>query len=369
MLEHGTLLARAGGADGRRLVELVLRLDLEPALVVARRLLQAPFSLARRRTGGSFGVVTPELPSPSVARTPLPLPLRIAIVGAESSGKTTLAAELARALAADARIAPARVALVPELLREWCAARGRTPRPEEQRGILVEQHRRIEAAAGAHDIVVCDTTALMTHVYSDLLFGDRSLLDAAIERHRTMAATLLTALDLPWVADGIQRDGEHVRRPVDDRLRELLLRHGFAFSVIAGHGGARLSRALAALQPVLAARQPGRPADGRPAGAAGAAGAAAAAAAATAAAAAAAAAGTPPVSTPARGLFSRLQAERSGHATGDTGPAASRRRAWLCDCCVPAAERALLRLRAEGRAHDGGAADLRSGGARSRPTA
>ena len=40
VLEHGSLLARSGGPDGQRLVELVMRFDLEPALVIARRMLQ-----------------------------------------------------------------------------------------------------------------------------------------------------------------------------------------------------------------------------------------------------------------------------------------------------------------------------------------
>jgi hypothetical protein len=46
--------------------------------------------------------------------------------------------------------------------------------------------------------------------------------------------TLLTALDLPWVADGLQRDGPHVREPVDDVLRELLLANALPFAVIGG---------------------------------------------------------------------------------------------------------------------------------------
>jgi nicotinamide riboside kinase len=248
-----------------------------------------------------------------------PHALRIAIVGAESTGKTTLARGLAAALAA-AAVAPApahggRVALVGEVLREWCAAAGRTPRREEQQGILLEQHRRIDSAAATHDIVVSDTTALMTHVYSDLLFDDRSLQALAVQQHRRMTATLLTALDLPWVADGHQRDGEHVRQPVDDRVRELLLRHALPFSVVAGRGPARLAQALAALRPLLATG----PAGAEP---------------------------LPLAGTRTRsGLFTRLDIAASA------GPAAadSPRRDWVCECCVPEAEQALLRRAGPGR--------------------
>ncbi|MFO1269552.1 MAG: hypothetical protein U1F67_24040 [Rubrivivax sp.] len=44
------------------------------------------------------------------------------------------------------------------MLRAWCESERRTPRRDEQRAILLEQHRRIDAAAATHDVVVCDTT-------------------------------------------------------------------------------------------------------------------------------------------------------------------------------------------------------------------
>jgi hypothetical protein len=61
-----------------------------------------------------------------------------------------------------------------------------------------------------------------------------------------VALTLLTALDLPWVADGLQRDGPQVREPVDDTLRELLLAHALPFAVVGGQAEQRVAQALAA---------------------------------------------------------------------------------------------------------------------------
>ena len=89
--------------------------------------------------------------------------LRIAIVGAESTGKTALARALAGRLA---ELTGRRCTWVGEWLRHWCEREGRTPRPDEQAAIAEHQHRLIDAAAAAHDLVVCDTTALMTAVYS-----------------------------------------------------------------------------------------------------------------------------------------------------------------------------------------------------------
>lgn len=177
----------------------------------------------------------------------------VAIVGAESTGKTVLAQALAQRL---------RAAWVPEVLREWCEREGRTPRADEQRAIAAEQQRRIEAAADVHEIVVADTTPLMTAVYSDLLFGDPSLFPEALAwQARRVAATLLTGLDLPWEADGTMRDGPHVRAPVDRRVRDALAGQGIAFSVVYGRGELRTEAALAALRPLLpsADEREGRP--------------------------------------------------------------------------------------------------------------
>ena len=172
----------------------------------------------------------------------------VAIVGAESSGKTTLAEALHARLAAAGR----RAARVDEALREFCARQGRTPRPEEQAAIAEEQTHRIAEAARAHEIVVADTTALMTAVYSEWVFGDRSLYARAETAHRRCDLTLLMALDLPSQADGLQRDSAHVRAPVDALLRTALARMGQGYSVVAGQHSARTDAAWRALQHALA---------------------------------------------------------------------------------------------------------------------
>ena len=244
------------------------------------------------------------------AEAAAPGALCVAVLGAESTGKTTLASSLAVALAQIGELAgpagPAhaaarsgmRTAWVPEVLRKWCDDHGRTPQAHEQAAILQAQHAHIDAAARQHDVVVCDTTGLMTAVYSELIFGDCSLHMLAVGLHRRMAISLLTALDLPWVPDGYQRDGPQVREPVDHAIRALLVQHRLPFAVIGGSGPARLQQALAALRPLL--RQRAAP---HASGASG-----------------------------ASGLFTRLQKDVV---------AAS---AWACECCGDAPyERALRR--------------------------
>jgi len=162
-----------------------------------------------------------------------PGPLRVAIVGAESTGKSELARGLAEALAREFGL---RVRVV-----------------DEQLGVAQEHARRIAEAAAQPgvDVLLCDTTPLMVAVYSDLLFDDRSIEPVARECQRAMDATLLTSLDLPWVADGIIRDGPHVRAPVDARVRARLADWGTAWSLVSGSGPARVACALDALRPLL----------------------------------------------------------------------------------------------------------------------
>jgi nicotinamide riboside kinase len=176
--------------------------------------------------------------------------IRIALLGAESTGKTTLARDMAMHFAALGRSAVA----VPEALRDWCAAQGRTPRPDEQLGIAQEQERRTEEAAATHDVVVADTTAVMVAIYSAMLFEDGSLYRFAIEQQRKYDVTLLTGLDLPWVADGLQRDGPHVREPVDALVRDMLSKASVPYRVVYGSGDERLRNALAAVDASLAPR-------------------------------------------------------------------------------------------------------------------
>ena len=117
------------------------------------------------------------------------------------------------------------------------------------------QHAHIAEARAGHDLVVCDTTALMTAVYSRIVFGDTSLDATAADWHKAdISLSLLTALDLPWVSDGLQRDGAHVREPVDSAVRELLQRHALPWVLVSGSGTARVEAAIDAVAPLLRAR-------------------------------------------------------------------------------------------------------------------
>jgi nicotinamide riboside kinase len=177
--------------------------------------------------------------------------VKIALLGAESTGKTTLAQALADALRARGH----RAAVVPEVLRAWCTEAGRAPRAEEQMAIAQEQERRVDAAAADRaGLVIADTTALMVPIYGALLDDDDPVYRFALERQRGYDLTLVTGLDLPWVDDGLRRAGHAARGPVDARLRSALGRAGVSFRVVYGRGEERTRNALAPLLALLGER-------------------------------------------------------------------------------------------------------------------
>ncbi|HVO29465.1 MAG TPA: AAA family ATPase [bacterium] len=196
---------------------------------------------------------------------------RIVLVGAESTGKSTLAREMAEALAARGG-AHARTRWVAEFGREHAtrklaaaradAALGRRPRPEMEDvawneadfvAIAAEQNRRedLEARAGG-PVLVCDTDAFATSVWHERYRGARSgKVDALATRVPTLYL-LAHHDDVPFEQDGT-RDGEKIRAWMTGRFVERLDAEKRPWRWIRGDRGGRLRSALSAVDEVLAA--------------------------------------------------------------------------------------------------------------------
>jgi len=152
--------------------------------------------------------------------------IRVAILGAESSGKSTLAPALAERY---------RTAWVPEYLREFVETRQRVPAAEDQFLIASTQaQREDEAAARASGYLFCDTTPLMTAVYSRFYFNGADAQLAALADSRHYGITIVTAPDSPWVEDGLQRASEQVRRVVHQMLLAELGARGISYTLVEG---------------------------------------------------------------------------------------------------------------------------------------
>lgn len=167
----------------------------------------------------------------------------IGVVGAECTGKSSLAAALRSELGG---------VYVPESLREWVIAHGRTPRAEEQLAILRAQQQAEEVAVlaarqTASEWVIADPAPLMTAVYSVAYFQDRSLLAEGLQLLSSNRLTVWCQPDFEWQADGIQRDGPAVRAQVDDILAEVLADQPYEVIKVFGTVEQRVAAVLHAL--------------------------------------------------------------------------------------------------------------------------
>ena len=130
-------------------------------------------------------------------------------------------------------------------LREFVDVEGRVPVAGDQFHIASTQRRREDAAArGANGYLFCDTAPLMTAVYSRHYFGgiDDQLARLADEHQRDYALTLVTAPDIPWVADGLQRESEQVSVTINLMLMEELAARAIPYVLVSGDPARRLAQ-------------------------------------------------------------------------------------------------------------------------------
>jgi NadR type nicotinamide-nucleotide adenylyltransferase len=168
---------------------------------------------------------------------------RIALLGAESTGKSTLAQALA------ARYG---TLWVPEYLREFVEVNARVPREDDQLGIARTQREREQALARdprARDFLFVDTTPLMTAVYSRIYWGRVPPDLLALEAAHDYAWTLVAAPDLPWVPDGLQRESEEVRQRVHAQLVAVLDERRIPFTLLTGDLEVRVGQVDALIGP------------------------------------------------------------------------------------------------------------------------
>jgi NadR type nicotinamide-nucleotide adenylyltransferase len=174
---------------------------------------------------------------------------RIALLGAESTGKSTLAQALA------ARYG---TLWVPEYLREFVEVNARVPHEDDQPGIARMQRAREEALAvdpRVRDFLFVDTTPLMTAVYSRIYWGRVPADLLALESGHDYAFTLVAAPDLPWVPDGLQRESEEVRQRVHAQLVDVLDARRIPFTLLTGELEERLRQVADLIGPPPAVRE------------------------------------------------------------------------------------------------------------------
>jgi NadR type nicotinamide-nucleotide adenylyltransferase len=167
----------------------------------------------------------------------------VCVVGAESTGKTTLTEQLAERFG---------TTWVAEYAREYLEAHDNVCRPESMVIIAREQRRREEEARTRADrFLFCDTDALTTSLWSEHYFGDVDPAVTALAADPRYALHLLLASDLPWVDDGM-RDSPGKGKWFFDRFRQELSGRELRHRVVEGAGPTRLASACGHLDALFA---------------------------------------------------------------------------------------------------------------------
>ena len=183
---------------------------------------------------------------------------RVVVYGPESTGKTTLAQNLARHF---------ETAWVPEFARGYLDRQNalRSPSQEAGPGFVVaadiqpiargQLASEDELARQANRLLICDTDLKVTKVYSEFYFGgcpDWIKLEAARRRYDLY---LFCDTDTPWVSDSQRDQGSPAQRA---HMRELFLREleGCPVVMISGGWEARLEKAILATEQLLVSKQP-----------------------------------------------------------------------------------------------------------------
>lgn len=167
---------------------------------------------------------------------------RVALVGAESTGKTTLAQALA---------AHFETAWVPEFARDYLLARGGVCLEADMRVIAQGQAEAEDRLAQtANRVLICDTNVLTTQLWYEHLFGAPPAALRQLAAERTAHLYLLCDHDVPWVADGL-RDSPTERGWFHARFRQELAALGRPYVTLSGPFAGRLAPAIAAVEELV----------------------------------------------------------------------------------------------------------------------
>jgi NadR type nicotinamide-nucleotide adenylyltransferase len=164
---------------------------------------------------------------------------RIAILGPESTGKTTLSAQLAVAFD---------TAWVPEYARAFAEALERPYTADDILHCAREQLRLEELRArAATGFLFCDTEFIILKVWAEQVFGRcPDFIVQQVKQHR-YDLYLLTAPDLPFEKDPV-RENPHRREELFALYEAELKTLGVEYAVISGIGKERLQQAAKAVR-------------------------------------------------------------------------------------------------------------------------
>ncbi len=167
---------------------------------------------------------------------------KVVIIGPESTGKSTLATQLA---------AHYNTVWCPEAARDYLLTHGQHYTFDDllkiaQAQIDLEETTQAEARNG---IYIIDTNMYVIKVWCEVVFNDCHtwILKQIVQRQYDLY--LLCNTDLPWVQDGLREyPDETVRRRLFHMYKDIVIDSGVPWAVISGQEHQRLQAAIDAIQ-------------------------------------------------------------------------------------------------------------------------
>ena len=169
--------------------------------------------------------------------------IRIVITGPESTGKTTLAKQLAEHFNGQ---------FLPEYSREYIANAGRNYTYSDVEAIAIAQVEQYRTTIRSSEkLYFFDTWLIITKVWFEWVFKrtpewlEEMIVNCPVDLY------LLCLPDLPWEADPVRENGGENRLKLFDQYRNELNQYGFRFVEIGGTGDVRFQCAVEAVNNIL----------------------------------------------------------------------------------------------------------------------
>ena len=174
--------------------------------------------------------------------------IKIAVVGPESTGKSTMSAFLAKHY---------NTVWVPEFARDYCAQLTEPPTWQDEINMFYGQLAlEKELLPQANKLLICDTTFITVKIWSDHVFGKtpQEVLDL-LPKH-IYDFYLLLNIDLPWEEDPL-RDFPHMREHFMDIWYRELDALNAKYVLVSGTGPDRYERAVEAVDGFVGGKHSG----------------------------------------------------------------------------------------------------------------
>ena len=169
------------------------------------------------------------------------MPKKIAIIGPESSGKSTLGKELSSYY---------NTPLVEEYARTYLEENGSQYAQADLDLFLTKQLAdEQEKIKAAKRFLFCDTNALSTYIWSEVKYGESSSFIHEKLNKMDYDLYLLCSPDLEYAFDPLRESPElHQRQHLFDLHLQKLEKEAFNYAIVSGKGADRLKAAIQFLE-------------------------------------------------------------------------------------------------------------------------